>query len=77
MNPFITLTSIHDKARKIRINVNHIVSYHQSTYSNSPKLYTVMLVSGGQDRNVRETLTQIDDLINNNVLSIPFTGDKS
>ena len=77
MNPFITLTSIHDPARKIRINVNHIVSYHQATSCTIDKLYTYILVSGAQDRKVQETPEEIDILISNNVLSIPFTGNKS
>lgn len=76
MNPFITLTSI-SRDNKLRINVNHIVSYHQATYKNTDKLYTYILVSGAQDRKVQETPKEIDILISNNVLSIPFTGKKS
>ena len=76
MNPFIILTSIRGD-NKLRINVNHIVSYHQTTYSNSDKIYTHILVSGAQDRKVQETPKEIDILISNNVLSIPFTGNKS
>ena len=77
MNPFITLTRI-NRGGQIRINVNHIVTYHQKTYSDSPRKYTYILINGGSgcSREVEETPEEINEMINYAVLSIPFTHIK-
>ena len=77
MNPFITLTRIKNEG-KIRININHIVCFHQKTYSDSPQKYTYILIQGGTgcSRDVEETPEKIDEMINHTVLSIPFTDIK-
>ena len=64
MNPFITLTRI-NRGGKVHINVNHIVSFHQKTFSDSPRKYTYILVAGGSgcSREVVETPEQIISLI--------------
>ena len=77
MNPFITLTRI-NRGGMVRININHIVCFHQKTYSDSPRKYTYILVNGGSgcSREVEETPEEIDEMINHAVLSIPYTHQK-
>ena len=77
MNPFITLTLIKGKG-EVDINVNHIVAFHQKTYSDSPRKYTYILVAGGSgcSREVEETPETIREMIKLAVLSIPYTGIK-
>ena len=74
MNPFITLARI-NRGGKIRINVNHIVCFHQKTYSDSSRKYTYILLTSGNgcSREVEETPDEIDELINHAVFNIPFT----
>lgn len=78
MNPFITLTRIQGKGPvhfqgkgPVHININSIVLYERRTYSDSPRQYTYILVQGGQgcSREVEETPEQIDDLIQQTILS--------
>ena len=77
MNPFITLTRI-NRGGKVYINVNHIVAFHQKTFSDSPQKYTYILVNGGSgcSREVIETPEEIREIINHAVLVIPYTHIK-
>ena len=77
MNPFITLTRI-NRGGKVYINVNHIVAFHQKTFSDSPQKYTYILVNGGSgcSREVIETPEQIREIINHAALAIPYTHIK-
>ena len=71
MNPFITLTRI-NRGGQVRINVNHVVAYHQKTYSDSPRKYTYILINGGSgcSREVEETPEEIDEMISNTFLTL-------
>ena len=77
MNPFIILTKINGGG-PVRINVNHIVAYERKKFSDSPRKYTYILVQGGSgcSREVEETPDKIDLMIDQAVLSIPFTHIK-
>lgn len=74
MNPFITLTLIQGKG-PVHININSIVLYEQRKYTDSPSkrtyIYTYILLLGGDAcrREVEETPEQIDDLIQQTILS--------
>tara|TARA_B100000282_G_scaffold74423_1_gene50966 strand:- start:3504 stop:3701 length:198 start_codon:yes stop_codon:yes gene_type:complete len=59
----ITLTGTNK--RRIRINVNHIVTYEQRIKDRSSEKYTYILLLGGNgvNRSVMETPEEIDQLI--------------
>ena len=77
MNPFITLTRI-NCGGDVYINVNHIVAFHQKTFSDSPQKYTYILVAGGSgcSREVEETPDKILEMINEALLTIPYANIK-
>ena len=77
MNPFITLTRI-NRGGNVYINVNHIVAFHQKTFSDSPQKYTYVLIAGGSgcSREVEETPEQIVKMINKALLTIPYANIK-
>ena len=66
-SPFITLTLVGPNEVKCRINIKHIMSYHQKQYSDSKRKYTYILLAGGNalTREVTETPDHIDTLISN------------
>ena len=63
-NPFITLTDIRSN-RKIRVNVQHIITYAPMKYSDSNQTYTYMTNASPSlnDTSVKETVEQIDKMI--------------
>ena len=67
INPIIKLTGTN--GRKIRININHIVTYDQREYDYSvkgnPPHYTYIVLNGGNaiTRSVIETPEEIDEII--------------
>ena len=78
MNPFITLTET--DGTRVRINVNHIVSYDlrafkKQAYQQVAETFTYILILGGSGchRNIKETPEEIDELINHAVFNIPYT----
>jgi len=76
MNPFITLTNT--SGEKVRINVNHIVTYQRRAYKKQygqtePTTYTYVLLVANCTREIQEQPEEIDELINHAVFTIPFT----
>ena len=79
MNPFITLTTTDD--HPVRINVNHIVAYDLRAFKKQygqqvAETFTYILIAGGSGctRNVKKTPEEIDELINEAVLRIPYSN---
>ena len=80
MNPFITLTRI-NRGGNVYINVNHIVAYDLRAFKKQygqqvAETFTYILIAGGSGctRNVKETPEEIDELINEAVLRIPYSN---
>ena len=76
MNPFITLTN--QNGERIRINVNHIVTYDRRAYKKQynqkvPTTYTYVLLVSNCTREIQEHPEEIDELINQAVFNIPYT----
>jgi len=76
MNPFILLTRINNGG-KLRLNVNHIVSYDLRSFKKQygqdvAPTYTYILINGGSgcSREVIETPEEIDEMINNTFLTL-------
>ena len=79
MNPFIILTNT--EGHKSRYNVNHIVAYDLRAFKKQygqqvAETFTYILIAGGSGctRNVKETPEEIDELINEAVLRIPYSN---
>ena len=76
MNPFITITNM--DGHKVRLNVNHIVTYERRAYKmqygqTKPTMYTYVLLVANCTREIKETPEEIDEIINHAVFTIPFT----
>ena len=79
MNPFIILTTT--EGHPVRLNVNHIVAYDLRAFKKQygqqvAETFTYILIAGGSGctRNVKETPEEIDELINDAVLRIPYSN---
>ena len=79
MNPFIILTTT--EGQPVRLNVNHIVAYDLRAFKKQygqqvAETFTYILIAGGSGctRNVKETPEEIDELINEAVLRIPYSN---
>ena len=79
MNPFIILTTT--EGHPVRLNVNHIVAYDLRAFKKQygqqvAETFTYILIAGGSGctRNVKETPEEIDELINEAVLRIPYSN---
>ena len=62
-NPFIILTSL--RGNRVRVNINHIITYSPRKFSDSNKYYTYMTNASPAllDTEFRETVEEIDEMI--------------
>ena len=62
-NPFIILTSL--RGNRVRVNINHIITYSPRKFSDSNKYYTYMTNASPAllDTEFRETVKEIDAMI--------------
>ena len=77
MNPFIILTTT--DGHPVRLNVNHIIAYDLRAFKKQygqqvAETFTYVLMSSSCTRNVKETPEEIDELINEAVLRIPYSN---
>ena len=62
-NPFIVLTSL--RGNRVRVNINHIITYSPRKFSDTNKYYTYMTNASPAllDTDFRETVEEIDAMI--------------
>lgn len=71
MNPFITLTKTNNNF-KIQININHIVSFEDQTYSDNKHLHCTYILLNNTAQasiHVKETFEEIKTIIENTLKS--------
>jgi hypothetical protein len=70
-NPFITLTKTRGNM-KIQININHIVSFEDQTYSDNKSLHCTYILLNNTAHasiHVKETFDQVASLIQQTIIS--------